>query len=299
MAFFTTKRSFLKAAATGDLDEVNYYLTYVIPSKFDIDAKNGTGETALQLAAINGHLDVMKALIDKKADVNTADNTGWTPLMDAARNKKPAAARLLIAAGADVNAHSDSYISTIITASRHGLIDVVKDLAAAGADLNATSRETGRTGLHWAVVNGHAPVIEFLLTQPNIRTDIVDRDGYTAAGIAKKKGEARLISMFEEKPAAPAAPAAANDSGWKLMGPARVAQIASDTDIGRRITEIFNFESRERIVISENLRTGAEAVTQPEKFETLAEDTVARAEERLKVLGGAVPDKAQKRAFNL
>ncbi len=34
----------------------------------------------MRWAAVSGHLDVVKYLVEKGADVKAADNDGWTPL---------------------------------------------------------------------------------------------------------------------------------------------------------------------------------------------------------------------------
>jgi hypothetical protein len=59
----------------------------------------------------------------------------------------------------------------------------------------------------------------------------------------------------------------------------------SQAKLGRKITEIFNFESRERLIITENLKPGAETLGQPEKFETLGEAVITRAEAARNQLG--------------
>src|SRR5690606_28340362 len=48
-----------------------------------VDAPNGRGETALMLAALHGHLDSVRLLVEKGAQVN---RSGWTPLHYAAVN---------------------------------------------------------------------------------------------------------------------------------------------------------------------------------------------------------------------
>ncbi len=302
MAFISSKKSFLKAAAKGDMAELLYCLSALVPGNFSVDVKNGSGKTALYLAAESGQLDAVKALVEAKADLNISDGDGKTPLHIAITNDKTAVARFLIASGADVNTHTTSYVSPLLTAARYGQLDVVKDLVSAGADLNAVSKETGRTALHWAVINGHGPVVEFLMAS-HARTDIADRDNKTPADHARDKRTDRLLNIItaaakQKAPQAETSPAEDGDS-WKLMGAARVAHIADYPSMGRRITEIFNFENRERVIIAENLKTGAESLAQPEKFETLGEEVVGRAEDRLKSLGGQPPERGQKKAFNL
>ena len=46
-----------------------------------IDAKNEDGQTAVHLACIRGHNDVLKILIEAEANVNAKDSYGETPLL--------------------------------------------------------------------------------------------------------------------------------------------------------------------------------------------------------------------------
>lgn len=300
MAFISSRKSFLKSATLGDIDELKYCLTYMIPVKFELDTRDTSGRTAAYLAAANGQLEALKELIAAKADLNIADNDGVTPLIAAARAAQPAAARLLITAGADVNAHDNNYVPAIIAAGRYGLLDVIQDLVNGGADINAVSNTSGRTTLHWAVEGGFGPVVEYLVSK-NARTDILDRDGKSPLDLAQANG-GRMAKLMERSKAVTTAavtPPANDGDSWTLMGAFRVAHIAAYPSAGRKITEIFNFENRERVTIAENLSTGAESMTQPEKFEALSEDILGRAEEQLRALGGSVPEKLQKKAFNL
>ena len=74
-----------------------------------------------------------------------------------------------------------------------------------------------------------------------------------------------------------------------------VAKVGTFPAMNRRLTEIFNFENKERVIISENLKTGAETLGQPEKFSALADEIVQRAAEQLQRLGGS----SVKKSFNL
>lgn len=96
--------------------------------------------------------------------------------------------------------------------------------------------------------------------------------------------------------ASPAA-AATNDNGetWALMGTTSVARVTSSPVINRKLTEIFDFEARERVLITENLKTEKETIGLPESFDKISAATIQRAEEALKSLSGA----ASKRSFKL
>ncbi len=95
----------------------------------------------------------------------------------------------------------------------------------------------------------------------------------------------------------PASAEPVNDSNlgagetWALMSKTSIAHVTTAEAIGRKLTEIFNFESRERVLITENLKTGAENMGKPETFDGLSEGSIKAAETMLKQLNAQAAGK--------
>lgn len=71
----------------------------------DVSLPIGTfNRSVLHLAALEGHLDLLRALIEGGADVNAADECGWTPLHAAARGNQVESIDALVEAGASIEA---------------------------------------------------------------------------------------------------------------------------------------------------------------------------------------------------
>lgn len=302
MAFISTKKTFFAAAASGDLDELKYGLQTGTP--YPIDMKNPEGKTALMLAAEAGQLEAIKYLLTRKPDLTQTDPDGNTALLLALTKDKSAAALLLIAAGSDVNAHNNSYTYPIHWAAHNGDIDTAKALVEKGAWLDVRNKKDELTAAWYAVASDRGAMLEFLIAA-GARTDLPGKDDKTPADLAREKYP-RLQKIIETTvrgtPAAVdvAAPAtalppanenkpAASGETWALMNAVTIAKIADMPALNRKITEIFNFESRERLIISENLKTGLETLGAAESFNALGDAVLARASDELKKAGGQVP----------
>ena len=93
--------------------------------------RNGVDESPLMLAAIQGNLELCKALIIRGASVNKA---GWTALHYAASSAHLDVMRLLLSEGADLNARSPNETTPLMMAAMYGSAEAVKVLLDAGAD---------------------------------------------------------------------------------------------------------------------------------------------------------------------
>lgn len=99
--------------------------------KIDVEARNQADESPLMMAALKGHIDIARQLIDLDADVN---KTGWAPLHYAATNGHVELMRLLLDNHAYIDAESPNGTTPLMMAAHYGSPQAVKVLLEAGAD---------------------------------------------------------------------------------------------------------------------------------------------------------------------
>jgi ankyrin repeat protein len=119
---------------------------------------------AINIAALYGHREIAKELLDRGADIDAQGINDWTPLHRAAQ---------------------------------HGRQLLVKDLLESGANANAVSKDDSRnfTPLHEAIWNGH-PSIVILLLEYGADKEARDTDGLTPLLLAVKLGQEDIIPLL-------------------------------------------------------------------------------------------------------
>jgi ankyrin repeat protein len=135
----------------------------------DVEAKGGEyGRTCLMEAAIDGHLDICRLLLDKGAQLEARDINGITPLQVAAIQGYVETVRLLCDHGADVEASDNTGWKPLHYAAFWGHISVVKELIEErNAEINAR-KNYGQTALRLARHNDKADVAAYLVSHGGI-----------------------------------------------------------------------------------------------------------------------------------
>ena len=128
-----------------------------------VDARDNDGLTALHYACVNGHLEVAMALVEFGAFVNARDDDGMSPLLYACSEGHLEIAQWLVTVGASLKARNDYGNNALHLASAAGDIRSVNWLLYQGLDINAKDTD-GLTALHYASTEGHIEVAILLET---------------------------------------------------------------------------------------------------------------------------------------
>lgn len=115
--------------------------------KVKTEVRNENDESALMLAALKGHVALVKLLVENDADVN---KPGWTPLHYAATAGNVPIIELLLDNSAYIDAESPNGSTPLMMAAMYGTPESVKVLIQAGADLNLKN-QLGLTALDFAI----------------------------------------------------------------------------------------------------------------------------------------------------
>ncbi|XP_035899264.1 ankyrin repeat domain-containing protein 50 [Anopheles stephensi] len=178
----------------------------------DLEIEDLNGQTALNIAARNGHQEIVKLLLTYKQplrdgtgryrmiDVNHADRDGWTPLRSASWGGHTEVVKLLIETGVCAIDRADKEGRTALRAAAwSGNEDIVKILIEAGANVNSIDKQ-GRTSLIAASYMGHYDIVEILLENGADvnHTDLDGRNALCVAALCGSSGYSRVISTLLE-----------------------------------------------------------------------------------------------------
>ena len=160
-------------------------------------AKQG-GASALMLAAWNGHIEVVEALVELRGDVNAAYGTGFTPLIWAASKGHAETAAVLARLGAALEAETKAGLTAALVAAQNGHAATVAALHAARADLTRTAPD-GSCAAAIAAKNGHAEVLRELGRLKALDPQAADAVGHTALMKAARAGHLEAVQVIDKR----------------------------------------------------------------------------------------------------
>lgn len=149
------------------------------------------GQTPLTLVSRQGHVSVLKTLLDwaKKQEKDVlekmmehVDMEGWTALRSAAWGGHLGVVKLLLDAGADVDGSDSEGRTALRAAAWGGHEEIVNMLLEYGASVDKAD-SSGRTPLIAAAYMGHLETVEMLLDR-GAQVNLADGDGRTALSVA-------------------------------------------------------------------------------------------------------------------
>ncbi len=106
-------------------------ITLIDWPKTDVESRTAQDESPLMISALKGQFDLASRLIERGADVN---KPGWTPLHYAATNGHVAVIRLLLDKHAYIDSAAPSGTTPLMMAAHYGTPEAVKVLLDEGAD---------------------------------------------------------------------------------------------------------------------------------------------------------------------
>ena len=148
-------------AFNGELDEVKKALE----EGAHIDVEEDRQHTALRFASRRGHFDIVKYLVEKGADIHKSNYSKWNALMEACMAGHMEITKYLVEKGAKINAGTHVGATCLMFAAGEGHFEIVKYLIEKGADPSLAitdGDDEGMTALHYAMLNRHQDVIDFL-----------------------------------------------------------------------------------------------------------------------------------------
>lgn len=160
-----------------------------------IDLPLPENRTFLHIAAKNGNLRIVEALISKGVDINAMDDTNITSLFIAAALGYDAIVQVLISNGAKINLQSTEGTTPLQIAASFGYTNVVKILLDNKA--NVTIRDNkNRIAVELAIARGHLKVVQTMIEHEQFHIHAKSSDDFTLLHIAAQNGDLEIIKIL-------------------------------------------------------------------------------------------------------
>jgi ankyrin repeat protein len=178
------------AAKNGRKEVCEYLLTL---NGIQIEQLDVDGTPPLATAAIYGHLNVVRVLLEASANVHHVDTCdGANALHRACQYGFYDIAEIVISYGIDVNVPRTDNFTPLTIAAQNGFYEICELLLTNGA---STASVDNKFPLYYAAENGHSKIVQLLLDH---QANVFDRlqCGYTAVHGASICGHATILEML-------------------------------------------------------------------------------------------------------
>ena len=194
----TPEQRLRNAAKWGDADET----AALLRAGADVAEADYFGQTALHIAAEEGHEALVSLLLAHGADANAVDSHRLSPLYLAVFKGRVGAVRALLDAGVPVNAACGTVAgqqTALHAAVRHRQKDVAALLLERGADANAVDAR-GHTPLHELFCGGRDPAELFdVLLAGGADVNAAGAEGMTALHESAKCCSRETVAFLLER----------------------------------------------------------------------------------------------------
>ena len=178
------------AVIEGNIEIVEY----LVSQGADINIKDGSGETPLQIAIHEGKLELINFFLSKKADVNMKDFFNETSLHEAVNKGEIEIVKLIVAHGADLNAKNNLKETPLFYAVKNNYSDIAKYLISKGSEVN-TKDLGGRSPLHEAAYQGSLDTVKYLISK-GARVNAKDKYDIYPLHVAAKQGQLEIVKYL-------------------------------------------------------------------------------------------------------
>ena len=165
----------------------------------DIKLKTIDGRNCLHIAAVSGHLNLCKTLINKhNIDVQLTDNDGCTALHYSAKNGSYELVKFFADVGTDINLEANDGTNCLHIAARYGHLNLCKTLIDKHNFNSEMATKEGWTALHYSAKNGSYELVKFFAdmgTDINLKTNV----GNNCLHIAANSGHLELCKTLVNK----------------------------------------------------------------------------------------------------
>ncbi|KAM3270444.1 ankyrin repeat-containing protein [Capsicum chacoense] len=193
--------AFQIAAKQGHLDILKELL-HSFPNL--VMATDSSNSTALHTAAAQGHIDVVNLLLEIDSNLaKIARNNGKTVLHTAARMGHLEIVKSLLSKDPEIGFRTDSKGQSALHMAVKGQnIGIVLELIKPNPSVLALEDNKGNRVLHIATKKGRPQIVQCLISIECIDLNAINKAGETALDIAEKFGMPELVSILKEAGAA-------------------------------------------------------------------------------------------------